>query len=343
VFEAVVAAAADAEPGVAVERGVRIRGLAVDTEGARPRVTGVHTAKGTRTAELVVDATGRRTPVPAWLAGLDAAPAQQAVDAGFVYYTRAYRGDALPPFRGGPLTEFGTFSVLTLPADNATWTVTLYGAAGDRPLKRVRDPAAFEAVVRACPLQAHWLDGEPLTGVVAMGGTLDRRTRYVDAAGPVATGIAPVGDAWACTNPSIGRGIALGALHAVRLRDMVRDAGLADLHAFALAYDAATEAELGPWYEETVARDHRRMAEMTALREGRTPDPSAELADAFPAAAVQDPDVYRAFLEVRGCLATEAEVLARPGLAERIRALTDDRPGAPPPGPDRDALLALVG
>ena len=32
---------------------------------------------------------------------------------------------------------------------------------------------------------------------------------------PIATGIVPVGDAWACTNPSSGRGITFGLLHAL--------------------------------------------------------------------------------------------------------------------------------
>ena len=36
---------------------------------------------------------------------------------------------------------------------------------------------------------------------------------------PVATGVLTVGDSWACTNPSVGRGISIGMLHAVALRD----------------------------------------------------------------------------------------------------------------------------
>ena len=40
---------------------------------------------------------------------------------------------------------------------------------------------------------------------------------------PVATGVLTVGDAWACTNPSVGRGVSIGMLHAVALRDTLHD------------------------------------------------------------------------------------------------------------------------
>ena len=96
----------------------------------------------------------------------------------------------------------GSFSVLTLLGDNDTWSVTLFGVTGDPALKAVRDPACFTRVVRACPLHAHWLDGTPVTDVLCMAGVLDRYHRFVVEGQPVATGLAAVGDAWACTNPS---------------------------------------------------------------------------------------------------------------------------------------------
>jgi hypothetical protein len=51
--------------------------------------------------------------------------------------------------------------------------------SGDAPLKALRRDDCFDRVVRACPLQAHWLDGRPLTGVVAMAGVMDRIHDYV--------------------------------------------------------------------------------------------------------------------------------------------------------------------
>ena len=47
-----------------------------------------------------------------------------------------------------------------------------------------------------------------------MSGIVDRRRRAVVDGTPVATGILPVGDALCCTNPSLGRGITMGLMHA---------------------------------------------------------------------------------------------------------------------------------
>ena len=33
--------------------------------------------------------------------------------------------------------------------------------------------------VRACPLHAHWVDGEPVTDVLPMSGAVDRYRRFV--------------------------------------------------------------------------------------------------------------------------------------------------------------------
>ena len=74
-------------------------------------------------------------------------------------------------------------------------------------LKELRDVDCYTRVLRACPLQAHWLDGQAITGVLAMAGILDRYRRFVANGAPVATGFAAVGDAWASTNPSAGRGL----------------------------------------------------------------------------------------------------------------------------------------
>jgi len=62
----------------------------------------------------------------------------------------------------------------------------------------------------------------------------------------------------------------------------------------------------------------------------------------LPRAAVADADLFRAYLSIRSCLALPEEVLARPGLAERVLELSRD--AGPPPrlGPDRAQLLALL-
>jgi hypothetical protein len=82
----------------------------------------------------------------------------------------------------------------------------VYISTGDQPLKRLREPDRWTSLVQACPLHAHWLDGDPITEVTTMSGILDRHRRLVIDGQPVATGIALLADAWACTNPSQGRG-----------------------------------------------------------------------------------------------------------------------------------------
>ncbi|MGH2972431.1 MAG: hypothetical protein ACRDLE_09985 [Gaiellaceae bacterium] len=83
----------------------------------------------------------------------------------------------------------------------------------------------------------------------------------------MATGVALLGDSLSCTNPSLGRGMTLGLLHAQRLAEVVH-AHPDDPDDFATAWDAVTEAELMPWYRETVEEDRARFNEIEALRHG---------------------------------------------------------------------------
>ena len=345
VLEQVFGRAAAEQVGLDVRRGVSVRGLDVRGHGEIAHVTGVVTDRGERLrADLVVDAMGRRSPLPGWIADAGAvAPHEECEDSGFLYYSRFFRSHAggLPPFRTGPLTPMGSFSILVLPADNDTWSVTLFTSVGDRPLKRRRERARWEAVLRACPAHMQWLEGDPITDVLAMGGIVDRYRRLVVDGQPVVTGVALLADAWACTNPSAGRGMTLGMLHARHLRDLARE-GDDDPLRFALAWDEVTETHVTPWYRDTVKEDRARLREIDALRCGaERPAPPAVVA-ALPTALVHDADVFRAFIETRACLATLGDVLARPGIAERIIEVAGEHKPMPPPGPDRRQLLALL-
>jgi 2-polyprenyl-6-methoxyphenol hydroxylase-like FAD-dependent oxidoreductase len=338
--EYVFARAAEAEPGLAVRRGVTA--VALTTQDGSPRVTGVRTDAGDELrADLVVDAMGRGSRLPRLLRAAGIAPLhEEAEDCGFVYFTRFFRGEVPRPRTGGLATPIGSFTMLTLPSDRSTWCVALYVAADDRPLKRLKDPDRWSAVVAACPLHAHWLDGEPIGEVTAMGGVLDRYRRLVVDDRPVATGLALLADSWACTNPSLARGLSLGLDHAARLRDVARS-HLDDPLDFSEAWDALTEAEFTPWYRATVAVDRARLAEIDAIRRGES-SPVDGVPARFAAAAMRDPELFRAFFEIVGCLTLPGEIFARPCLAERVLELTAD--GAPgPPGPTRSELLELVG
>jgi 2-polyprenyl-6-methoxyphenol hydroxylase-like FAD-dependent oxidoreductase len=349
-LEYVFAGTAENEPRVTVRRGVAAAALTTCLLDGTPHVTGVRLRSGEELkADLVVDAMGRNSRLPRLLRDAGAAPMlEEAEDSGFIYYTRFFQASdgSLPePRSAALLTPLGSFSILTLPSDRDTWSVTLFISSGDRPLKRLKDADRWETVVAACPLHAHWLDGEPISGVLPMAGVLDRYRRLVREGQVVATGVAPVADAWACTNPSLARGLALGFDHAARLRDIAR-AHLDDPREFADAWDAATEAEFTPWYRATIAVDRARVAEMEALRRAEEPQQPADAATAlrarFPVAAGRDPDLFRALMEIVGCLTLPSDVFARPGVADRILELTDENDPPQPPGPTRAELLELL-
>jgi 2-polyprenyl-6-methoxyphenol hydroxylase-like FAD-dependent oxidoreductase len=101
VFESVVAAATDEQPGVTVRRGVRVTGSLPGPSAIPgvPHAAGVRTAAGEELrADLVVDAMGRRSPAADWLADLGAREAYvESADSGFVYYTRYFAGPTKPP------------------------------------------------------------------------------------------------------------------------------------------------------------------------------------------------------------------------------------------------------
>jgi hypothetical protein len=159
------------------------------------------------------------------------------------------------------------------------------------------------------------------------------------------TGLALVADSWACTNPSLGRGIALGLAHAARLRDVAR-ADLGDPGRFALAWDRVTEADLTPWYRTTVASDRARLAEIESIRAGtegpRPTEPAAVLGAALNRAMAHDPEIFRAFMEIVGCLTLPGALFARPGFVDRVREVAARHEAAPPPGPTREELLRLL-
>jgi flavin-dependent dehydrogenase len=349
VFERVLARAAADEDGVDVRRGQTVSELTIERGGATPHVTGARLESGeTLGGDLVVDAMGRRSQLPRWLSDAGIGEMyEESEDSGFIYYTRFFRSSdgSTPQMFGPALAPIGTFSLLTIPSDNGTWSVTVYVSRGDRALKRMRDVEAWTSVVAACPAHVHWLEGEPISEILAMGGVVDRYRRPAVDGRPVATGIALLGDSWACTNPSLGRGMSLALMHARSLRELVGSRPEEPL-AFAEQWDELTEDRLTPWYRETVEEDRARLEEIDALRQGLEPptpsEPAGVLREALMASFIGDPALFEAFLESRCCLKPLAESFAQPGVAERILELAAGSERMAIPGPDREELLALL-
>lgn len=350
VMEAAIARAASACSGLEVRRGVAVKALQVETNGVVPCVTGVVTDDGASfPADLVVDAGGRRSALPRLLqeAGVRP-PVEEVDDCGFIYYCRHFRSaDGSLPRPTGPLKQdYASVSVLTLPCDRGTWGVGFITSARDGELRAFRDPATWDRVLPLFPMVQPWLDGEPIDAIATIAKIEDRHRDYAPGGTPVALGLAVVGDAWACTNPSIGRGITIAFMHAVALRDTLRTTGLGDLRQFAAAWQHATASTVEPWFQATLQYDRHRLAEVDADIAGENyepGDPAWEIQHVLAAAAGREPEVLRALQRVTGLLATPDETLsADPSVLEKALAAGSDWRDRPTGGPDRAALLAAI-
>jgi len=169
-----------------------------------------------------------------------------------------------------------------------------------------------------------------------------------------------VGDAWACTNPSLGRGTSIGLLHACTLRDVLREVGSDDPEKLVRRFDEVTVAAVEPLYRATLWLDRGRLAELAADAAadgaaaasggageggaaGPAEDPRWAAAKALFAASLADQDVAREYLAVSMLLTTADEVFTKPGMAERVMRLGAGAARYPLPGPDRRELLAAIG
>ena len=162
---------ANATAGVAVRRGVGIDAL----------ITGPSAIEGIPTSPVCARA-GRRPPRrprrrrdgPAESTRSSGCRARRGRAPGrvrgpWVRLLHAHFSGPEPPVMiGPPLAPMGTFTLLTLPGDNGTWSITIWAAAADQLLRKVRDPDRFISVVQACPFHTHWLNGQPVTEVLAM-------------------------------------------------------------------------------------------------------------------------------------------------------------------------------
>jgi 2-polyprenyl-6-methoxyphenol hydroxylase-like FAD-dependent oxidoreductase len=336
-----------AEPAVDVRRGAQVTGLLSD---GRRRVTGVQLRGSELPADLVIDASGRRSPLPGWLAAIGVnAPVEESEDLGFVYYGRFFQG---PADAGRPLPipvglfHYDCYSVLVLPSDTGTWSATIVLSGRDHALRGLREEASFTKLIGACPMHAPILNLRPITGMLAAAGISDRVRSLAISTAPVVTGLLAVGDSWACTNPSLGRGVSVGLLHALATAEAV-DAHLDDPAALAVEHDRLTRKRVLPWYRATTQVDRQRAAQVAAAIEGRPPPPASaspevQVVQDVSAAMMVDADAFRAFLELTFMLALPDDLVSRPGFAAHVRNIAAALPPARFPGPTRAELLTML-
>jgi len=134
-------------------------------------------------------------------------------------------------------------------------------------------------------------------------------------------------------------------LHAVALRDLMRNGFLGDPAKAALAWDQRTAEVVEPWYRATLHFDRNRLAEIDAEVAGQAyeaGDAEWEMTQALSAGAMKDPELLRGVLSIAGVLRLPDEVFSAPGFADKVVALGAGWRGERLPGPARDELLSIV-
>ena len=301
-------------------------GLITRSRSGIPHVIGVRTESGEELrADLVVDATGRRSPLPGWLEAAGAAPLhEETEDSGFVYYTRYFRSrdGRQPQPRDRLLAAIGSISILTLPGDNDTWSVTLFGSSSDRPLTAASRSGPVDGGRRRVPDAGALARRRADHGRAADG----RRARSIPSPG---RGRPPCGDWPRARRRRMGlhepvpRARYRAWARPCRVPSGCRPDSLGDPQTFAEAWDARHRGRADALVPSdggaSIARGWRRSRR--SARGGNALaliDPAGVLGAALVRAMPHDADIFRAFLEIAGCLTLPSAVFARPGFADRV-------------------------
>jgi 2-polyprenyl-6-methoxyphenol hydroxylase-like FAD-dependent oxidoreductase len=351
VFEAALRRAVQAEPAIDLRPGCRVTGLALS--GGHPaHVQGAVVAGGeTVAADLVVDASGRGGRTTAWLAeaGLGRV-AERSSGCGLVYYSRHFRlRDGVPdqPYASvlaGPRGDLGYLAYAIFVGDNRTFAVIIMVPPWDREFRALRHPQPYMRVARLLPGVAAWTDPDaavPLTQVLPFGQVTNTVRQFLTAAGPVAPGLQPLGDALCHTNPSFAFGASMALHHAFTLADVLAVA--ADHHDLAGRFEAAVGEDLRGRYRAVVDEDRDR-ARWWGGEPIDVTDPAASMAlflrSVVYRVAPADPRLLRAVVR-------RVDMLDPPDRLEEdheLHALALDlfRGASRPPGPTRGRMLEAL-
>jgi 2-polyprenyl-6-methoxyphenol hydroxylase-like FAD-dependent oxidoreductase len=263
-------------PGVSIESGVFVAGLlSARNDKGQLIATGVKLEDGTeRIADVVIDAGGRMSGAGDWLADLDATIPEESESAGILYYTRHWKmneGQAAPPRDGAPgAGDLGYLKYGVFNADNGWFSVTLAAPEVESELRaRIVDPAVFDAICRALPGVAPWIDparATPQTKVFGMGDLNSRWRSMVVEGEPLARGIFLIGDGLVRSNPLYGRGCTFAAIEAEALARAF-DAS-ADPKARAVLYDRFVDQALRPFYDDMRQQDRAAIRRAEQARTG---------------------------------------------------------------------------
>lgn len=355
VFEAVLRQAVAQVPSVELRSASTVHGVRVGTHRGDARLRGVDTSDGPVAADLVVVAGGRRAPLGEWLSrhGIPWDPGE-ATPCGISYFSRYYRlrpGVDMPDVRA-PVTEGGSLGYVgygITPADNGTFAVLFAIPSDDTELRRLQSPQAFDAVARAIPATARFVDAEvsePIMDPAPMAGLVNRMTPQHRDQERRPRRLVAVGDAWLTTDPMFGWGASLALAHgfglARSLADHVDDP------------ETAVEWFVSAHHDEVVQRVEtaRSEARARAAHWGRPDEQTAtergqqEVLFALRRLARTDVRAARALLR-RTCLLDAPDDLWRQtellASADAYLSTRSFDPTRHEDGPTRDELLALLG
>lgn len=347
-FEWVLRHAALRTDRVELRDGVTVTGFRSTNGNGPPRVTGVHTNDGDVDAEVVLDATGRPSRLPDLLREIGVQLSESKSPTGIVYLSRFYRlRDAAPNAQAFNGADLGYLKYAIFRGDNSTFSITLAYATDDEEMRKLRQPGLFDAATHAIPAIKEWVVPEcsdPISGVLYMGGLINRVRHFVVGEEPVVLGLHAVGDASVCTNPLYGRGCSLGLHHGVLFADAVGETTSArDL---ALAFNDATQRELVPWY---VAAKQQDAVSMAVQRGEELSDfdafvRSLVMDGLFPASRV-NADVSRAWFSTFNLLTKPDALMTDPDLMRVVLEFWNERESRPAPdpmGPPREEFVQTV-
>ncbi len=343
-FEWVLRQAALRTDRVELRDGVTVTGLQA-TNGS---VTGVHTNGGDITADVVLDATGRPSRLPELLREIGVRLKEKTSPTGIVYLSRFYRlRDAAPNQQAFNGADLGYLKYAIFRGDNSTFSITLAYATDDEEMKTLRQPGLFDAATNAIPAIKEWVSPEcsdPISGVLYMGGLINRVRHFVVDGEPIVLGLHAVGDASVCTNPLYGRGCSLGMLHGVLFADAARET--TDPRDLAVAFHDATQRELVPWYVASKQQDAVSIAVQRGeeLSEFDTFVRSLVMDGLFPASRV-NAHVSRAWFRTFNLLTTPDALMTDPDLMRVMLEFWNERESRAKPepmGPPREEFVKAV-
>lgn len=349
VFEPALRSLVMQHPRIELMAGAGVARLAAhEGQGGRPQVTGLVTEDGAEvSADLTVVASGRRTPLASWLAEIGARPFEEDVEpTGQVYLMRWLRCPpdfvaTLPTLIGGNVGWCGLYG---FPGDAGWVALGLGPDASDEHARQLRDPKLFERFAATVPAWQPVIDqAETMMDPIFMGSLHNHLRRFVVDGEPVASGMVAVGDSRLCTNPSYGRGMSLGLMQSVALRDALSEGLVAGVET---AVDDRIERECVPWFEESVASDRCQAALRRSVLEGEEVDALSHPATAEDYAtflsAGTDADIYRRLVRVNYLLEPFSYLRDDPHTRAQSQSILDSGMTAPAFGPARKELVDLV-